>query len=130
MKQAKLILLLFIATMLWSSVSIYKYEVVLLASTSCCGASSEKNQSCCSKVEESLSCCSKSNEKEQRKSCNGNCKGKSCKCVTHLVSSFVFKEAIRIPEIVYFAAIKKFTTKNEFSISLDYSFIWAPPKIA
>lgn len=115
--------------MLWSSVSVYKYEGALLASTSCCSSVSEEVQSCCSKSKESLSCCSKVNQKEESKPCNGNCKGKSCKCVTHLVSSFVFKEATRIPEIVDFVAIKKFTTKNEFSISLDYSFIWAPPKI-
>ena len=115
--------------MLWSSIIVYKYEGALLASTSCCSSKSAEAQTCCSKSEESLSCCSKSNKKEQSKSCNGNCDGKSCKCITHVVSSFVFKEAICISEIIEYIDIKKFTAENEFSVSLDYSFIWAPPKI-
>ncbi|MGJ8661417.1 MAG: hypothetical protein ACSHXL_05220 [Bacteroidota bacterium] len=76
------------------------------------------------------SCCSKSEKKDDKKHCDGNCQGKSCKCVTHVLSAFILKENINIPEILTYTLSKKYFSSNEYSISLDYSMIWSPPKIA
>jgi hypothetical protein len=106
--------------MLWSSVSVYEYEVESMAMMPCCQQKSNKVASCCSQKD----------TEEKEKPCDGNCNNNSCKCITHvLASAFVFEELTLVTEPVEYSDSKEFTLHNEGSISFEYTFIWAPPKI-
>lgn len=108
------------ACMLWSSVSIFEYEAETMAMMPCCQQKSDKE----------ASCCSQKGSKEKEQPCDGKCNNNSCKCVTHvLANAFVLGEFDLLKESLDLPETKEFVLHYEGSISLDYTFIWAPPKI-
>ena len=106
--------------MLYSSISIYEYEADTMAMMPCCQQKSDNV----------ASCCSEKGSEEKEKPCDGNCNNKSCKCVSHmLASAFVLDEIDLLHEGIDLPETKEFVLHYEGSISLDFTFIWAPPKI-